>query len=136
MFDHERPGGPAARSVLHGVNMGVNVMFHLNPSPVTFASFLLLAVIVSTPSNAQTYQPLPAKEGHEYAETYCSNRGHHVEMGGLSCLRVDGRVFLARCEMSLNSPVWRMVQNNCPAELDTLADKSAATSSSAEPGAN
>jgi len=111
-------------------------MFDLNSSPVALASILFVVAIVTTPANSQTFEPPTAKEVHHYAETYCSNRGHRVEMGGLSCLRVDGRVFLARCDMSLNSPVWRTVQDSCPAEIDTLADKSAATSSSSQPGAN
>ena len=111
-------------------------MFDLNSSPVAFASLLFVTAIVTTPANSQTFEPPPAKEGHDYAESYCSNQGHHVEMGGLSCLRVDGRVFLARCDMSLNSPMWRMVQDSCPPEFDTLADKSAATSSLSQPGTN
>jgi len=111
-------------------------MFDLNSFPVAFASLLFVTAIITTPANSQTFEAPPAKEGHYYAETYCSNRGHYVEMGGLSCLRVDGRVFLARCDMSLNSPVWRMLQDSCPAAFDTLADKSTATSPSSQPGTN
>ncbi len=126
----------AARLVLHGANMGVNVMFDLNSTPISSASLLFIAAVVTTPANSQTFEPPTAKEGYSYSESYCSNQGHRVEVGGLSCLRVDGRVFLARCGMSLNSPVWRMVQDSCPPEFDTLADKSAATSSSSQPGTN
>lgn len=111
-------------------------MFELNSSPVAFASLLFVAAIMTTPANSQTFEPPPAKEGHSYSDAYCNNRGTHVEMGDLSCLRVDGRVFLARCSMSLNSPVWREVQDSCPPEFNGLADKSAATSSSPQPGTN
>ena len=111
-------------------------MLDLNSSPVALAALLFVAAIVTMPAKAQTFEPPPAKEGHTYADSYCSNQGHRVELGDLSCLRVDERVFLARCDMSLNSPVWRMVQDSCPAESDTLADKSAATSSSSQLGAN
>lgn len=97
-------------------------MFDLNSSRLAFAPLLFVAAITAAPANSQTFAPTPAKEGHSYQESYCSNRGHRVEMGDLSCLRVDGRVFLARCGMSLNSPVWRMVQDSCPAEFDTLSD--------------
>lgn len=116
--------------------MGVNVMFELNSSRVAFATLIFVAAFVTMPANAQTFEPQPAKEGYSYSESYCSNQGHRLEVGDLSCLRVDGRIFLARCGMSLNSPVWRMVQDSCPPEFDTLADKSAATTSSSQPGTN
>jgi hypothetical protein len=111
-------------------------MFDLNSSPITFASLLFVAAVVTTPANSQTFEPPTATEGYSSSESYCSNQGHRVEVGDLSCLRVNGRVFLARCGMSLNNPVWRMVQDSCPPEFDTLADKSAATSSSSQPGTN
>jgi hypothetical protein len=116
--------------------MGVNVMFDRNSSLVALASLLFVAVIVATPAKSQTFEPPPAKEGYSYTDPYCSNRGNRVEMGELSCLRVDGRVYLARCGMSLNSPVWREVQDICPPEFNILADKNAATLSSPQPGTN
>ena len=106
-------------------------MFELNSSREAFATLLFVAAFVTMPANAQTFEPPPAKEGYSYSEPYCSNQGHRVEMGDLSCLRVDGRVFLARCDMSLNNPVWRTVQDSCPSGLDTFSDtKSAAAPSS------
>lgn len=111
-------------------------MFDLNFSRVVLGPLLFVAAITAAPANSQTFKPAPAEQGHSDQESYCSNQGHRVEMGGLSCLRVDGRVFLARCGMSLNSPVWRTVQDSCPSEFDILADTGAAPSSSSQPGAN
>jgi hypothetical protein len=34
-------------------------------------------------------------------------------MGQTICLHVDGRMFMAQCQMSLNVPMWREVQKGC-----------------------
>ena len=34
-------------------------------------------------------------------------------MGETICLSVGGRNFLARCEMSLNVPMWRDIGSDC-----------------------
>ena len=44
----------------------------------------------------------------------CRNRGVHFELGETSCLHVDGRHYLARCEMKLNVSSWTEVQDGCP----------------------
>lgn len=44
----------------------------------------------------------------------CRNRGVLFELGETSCLRVDGRSYLARCEMKLNVSSWTEVENGCP----------------------
>ncbi|UVC10993.1 hypothetical protein IHQ71_10640 [Rhizobium sp. TH2] len=44
----------------------------------------------------------------------CRNRGVHFQLGETSCLRVDGRNYLARCEMKLNVSSWTEVQDGCP----------------------
>jgi len=36
-----------------------------------------------------------------------------VELGQTICLQVDGRMFMAQCQMSLNVPMWREVQQGC-----------------------
>lgn len=42
--------------------------------------------------------------------------GNRVELGGLTCIAAGCTPpYLARCEMSLNSPMWRKVQDGCPA---------------------
>nr|WP_239479668.1 hypothetical protein [Actibacterium sp. 188UL27-1] len=47
-------------------------------------------------------------------DCYCTDSsGSRVELGQLICLQVDGRLFMARCEMSLNVPMWREQQSGC-----------------------
>lgn len=49
------------------------------------------------------------------ARCTCRNRdGTRYEHGALVCLNVDGRKYLARCEMALNVPNWKKVQEGCP----------------------
>ncbi|NRB20678.1 MAG: hypothetical protein HRU33_24890 [Rhodobacteraceae bacterium] len=52
--------------------------------------------------------------GGKTIECYCTDRsGSRVEMGQTICLQVDGRMFMAQCQMSLNVPMWREVQQGC-----------------------
>lgn len=47
-------------------------------------------------------------------ECYCTDRtGARVELGQVICLQVDGRAFMARCEMSQNVPMWRQTGEDC-----------------------
>lgn len=47
-------------------------------------------------------------------DCYCTDStGGRVELGELICLFVDGKSFMARCEMSLNNPMWRKVSDGC-----------------------
>jgi hypothetical protein len=47
-------------------------------------------------------------------ECYCTDRnGARVEMGEMICLQVDGRMFMAQCQMSLNNPMWREISDGC-----------------------
>ncbi|APE43715.1 hypothetical protein BOO69_10045 [Sulfitobacter alexandrii] len=47
-------------------------------------------------------------------DCYCTDRNHNrVEIGETICLQVDGRMFMAQCQMSLNVPMWREVQQGC-----------------------
>ncbi len=47
-------------------------------------------------------------------DCYCTDRsGGRVELGQTICLYVDGRAFMARCEMSLNVPIWRETGESC-----------------------
>lgn len=47
-------------------------------------------------------------------ECYCTDRnGSRVELGQTICLQVDGRMFMAQCQMSLNVPMWREVAQGC-----------------------
>lgn len=47
-------------------------------------------------------------------DCYCTNRGIRIELGDFSCLYVDGTTYLAQCQMALNNPMWRKIQNGCP----------------------
>lgn len=47
-------------------------------------------------------------------DCYCTDRnGERIEVGELICLQVDGRMFTAQCQMSLNVPMWREVSPGC-----------------------
>lgn len=47
-------------------------------------------------------------------DCYCTDSsGARVELGQLKCLEVDGRLFTAQCQMSLNVPMWREIQGGC-----------------------
>jgi len=52
--------------------------------------------------------------GGKVIDCYCTDRsGSRVELGQTICLQVDGRMFMAQCQMSLNVPMWREVQKGC-----------------------
>ncbi|MBC6407484.1 MAG: hypothetical protein GDA40_04805 [Rhodobacteraceae bacterium] len=55
--------------------------------------------------------------GHMNAKTtecYCTDTsGARIDLGRTICLRVDGRSFMAQCQMSLNNPMWREVAPYC-----------------------
>ncbi|QFS82758.1 hypothetical protein FIU97_08095 [Roseivivax sp. THAF40] len=56
---------------------------------------------VTTPGGA----PIPC---------YCTDtEGDRVELGEIICLDVNGRVFTAQCQMSLNNPMWRELNEGC-----------------------
>lgn len=47
-------------------------------------------------------------------DCYCTDKsGARVELGQMTCLQVDGRMFMAQCQMSLNVPMWREVAQGC-----------------------
>jgi hypothetical protein len=52
--------------------------------------------------------------GGKVQDCYCTDKtGSRVELGETICLQVDGRMFMAQCQMSLNVPMWREVQKGC-----------------------
>jgi hypothetical protein len=52
--------------------------------------------------------------GGRTIDCYCTDRNHErVELGETICMEVDGRMFMAQCQMSLNVPMWREVQKGC-----------------------
>lgn len=47
-------------------------------------------------------------------DCYCTDKnGSRMELGEMTCLQVDGRMFMAQCQMSLNVPMWREVSEGC-----------------------
>ncbi|WP_298262056.1 hypothetical protein [uncultured Litoreibacter sp.] len=47
-------------------------------------------------------------------DCYCTDKaGARVELGEQRCLSVGGRIYMARCEMSQNVPMWREMQSSC-----------------------
>lgn len=58
---------------------------------------------------------ITAKDKADWPDCYCTDStGERVEMGQLACLSVGSRNFMARCEMSLNNPIWRDTGQICP----------------------
>lgn len=52
--------------------------------------------------------------GGKVIDCFCTDKtGSRVELGQSICLFVDGRAFMARCEMSLNVPMWRDTGEGC-----------------------
>jgi len=69
---------------------------------------LLPLILAATPALSD------ATIGGKTVECYCTDtQGARVEMGEMICLRVDGRMFMAKCAMSLNVPIWRKVSDGC-----------------------
>lgn len=58
---------------------------------------------------------LGAAAGADAHNCTCRNRdGSRYQLGQVACLHVDGKSFLARCEMKLNVSSWTKVQDGCP----------------------
>lgn len=52
--------------------------------------------------------------GGKTIECFCTDTsGARIELGQTICLQVDGRMFMAQCQMSLNVPMWREVSQGC-----------------------
>ena len=86
---------------------------------------LLILLMLSTPALADVTGP-----GGKTVDCYCTDKsGSRVELGETICLQVDGRMFMAQCQMSLNVPMWREVQKGCLSSglqsIDPLLDAGA-----------
>lgn len=58
--------------------------------------------------------PLAAGAQQKTVDCYCTDKGGaRVELGETICMSVDGRQFMAQCQMSLNNPMWREVAPQC-----------------------
>jgi len=52
--------------------------------------------------------------GGKTIDCYCTDTGGgRIELGETICLQVGGRMFMAQCQMSLNVPMWREIQEGC-----------------------
>ena len=70
--------------------------------------WLLVFLIAATPALADV------KKNGKTIDCYCTDRqGERVELGEMTCLQVDGRMFMAQCQMSLNVPMWREISEGC-----------------------
>jgi hypothetical protein len=47
-------------------------------------------------------------------DCYCTDKGgSRIELGQMTCIQVDGRMYMAQCQMSQNVPMWREVAPGC-----------------------
>lgn len=71
--------------------------------------FVALVLLAGQPVLADVTTPSGA-----VIDCYCTDStGGRVELEEVICLYVDGRAFMARCEMSLNNPMWRPTGEAC-----------------------
>jgi len=70
---------------------------------------ILISLLIASPALADVTSP-----SGKTVECYCTDKtGSRVELGQTICLQVDGRMFMAQCQMSLNVPMWREVKKGC-----------------------
>ena len=70
---------------------------------------ILMSLLVASPALADVTSP-----SGKTVECYCTDKQRtRVELGETVCLNVDGRMFMAQCQMSLNVPMWREVKEGC-----------------------
>lgn len=71
--------------------------------------WVVVLLLATTPALADVTGP-----GGKTRDCYCTDStGDRVELGQEICLHVNGRMFTARCEMSLNNPIWRDTGHGC-----------------------
>ncbi len=70
---------------------------------------IALFVALATPALADVTSP-----SGKTVDCYCTDtEGLRVELGEMTCLVVNGRAFMAQCDMSLNVPIWRDIGMGC-----------------------
>ncbi len=70
---------------------------------------IIVLTLIAVPAAADYVGP----DG-KVRDCYCTDTsGTRIELGEMICLQVDGRMFTAQCQMSLNVPMWREVQEGC-----------------------
>jgi len=79
---------------------------------------LLLALMLASPAVAD----VKGANG-KTIPCYCTDtQGSRVDLGETICLFVDGRAFMAQCQMSLNVPMWRDLKQSCVSSMLTPSD--------------
>lgn len=69
----------------------------------------LIVVLIASPALPDVTSP-----SGKTVDCYCTDRNRNrVELGEMRCLQVDGRMFMAQCQMSLNVPMWREISEGC-----------------------
>jgi len=69
----------------------------------------LFASLLAAPAGAQELAA-----AHQAIDCYCTDRhGERVDLGGYTCIQVGEQPYMARCEMVLNNPAWRKIQDGC-----------------------
>lgn len=69
----------------------------------------ILLCLAATPALADVKGP-----NGRVVDCFCTDtQGLRVELGETICLYVDGRAFMATCDMSLNMPTWRETGEGC-----------------------
>ena len=98
---------------------------------ILLPSVLIAGAAVAQDSSAPT-GPVSEPQGARVIECYCTDTtGGRVDLGETICLMVDGRAFLARCEMSLNNPIWRDTGAACVGAGVSLPSRGAPQSEAA-----
>ncbi|MBD3663399.1 hypothetical protein [Sulfitobacter aestuariivivens] len=70
---------------------------------------IALCTLIALPAAADVTSP-----SGKTVDCYCTDANRNrIELGETICLQVDGRMFMAQCQMSLNVPMWREVQEGC-----------------------
>lgn len=68
-----------------------------------------IVILLCTPALADVTSP-----SGKTVDCYCTDKtGARIELGETICMQVDGRMFMAQCQMSLNNPMWREVSKGC-----------------------
>ncbi|PWE37158.1 hypothetical protein DD563_01495 [Pelagicola sp. LXJ1103] len=63
---------------------------------------------------APAFGPAGAVAQGKTVDCYCTDKsGARLELGEMTCIAVDGRMFMAQCQMSLNVPMWREISDGC-----------------------
>lgn len=81
-------------------------MLNIAWTPLTI---LWVLTLIAAPVRADVKGP-----GGKTLDCFCTDQsGGRIELGEMICLRVDGQMFMAQCQMSLNVPMWRKIQDGC-----------------------